>query len=70
MAKSSGVEYCDICDRERIRIALDSQDGFAARFQYLSLPLSEAEQATFFAKWGDDIQSMISSQFDRMQKKS
>ena len=67
-AKDCGMEYCDIFDRERIRIALDSPDGFAARFQYLNLPMSKSEQVTFFAKWGDDIQSIISSQFDRMQK--
>lgn len=54
---------CDIFDRERIRIALDSSDGFAARFQYLGVPLSEAEQATFFAKWGSDIQGLILNNF-------
>ena len=45
-----------VFDQERIRIVLDSADGFSIRFQYLQIPLSEAEQATFFAKWGDDIQ--------------
>jgi hypothetical protein len=58
-ARSKGVTYCDIFDRERLRILLDSADGFAIRFQYLSIPLSEAEQATFFAKWGDDIERRV-----------
>jgi len=67
-AHSRGVTYCDILDRERLRIILDSPDGFSIRFQYLNIPLSEAEQATFFAKWGDDIQSVISVGFSRLEK--
>ncbi len=31
------------------------------------LPLSEAEQASFFARWGDDIQSVISTGFQRIE---
>ena len=68
IAKESNFIYCDILDRERIRIALDSADGFSIRFQYLMIPLSETEQASFFAKWGDDIQSVISSGFQRIEK--
>ena len=67
-AKAAQFTYCDIFDRERIRIILDSPDGFSIRFQYLGLPLSEAEQASFFAKWGDDIQSVVSTGFQRIEK--
>ena len=68
--RATGIGFmdCEIFDRERLRIALDSPDGFAARFQYLGLPLSEAEQASFFAKWGDDIQSMVSTGFQRLER--
>jgi hypothetical protein len=62
-ARAAGFSYCDVFDRERLRIALDSPDGFAIRYQYLQIPLSEAEQAAFFARWGDDIQSVISTGF-------
>ena len=65
-AKSSGLKHCEIFDRERLRIALDSPDGFSTRFQYLNIPLSEEEQASFFARWGDDIQSVISTGFERV----
>src|SRR6266446_1401412 len=68
-AKKQGFRFCDVMDRERLRIALDSPDGFAFRFQYLGLPLSEAEQASFFAKWGDDINSIISSGLLRLEQK-
>lgn len=36
-ANSKGIEVLDLFDRERIRIALDGTDGFAARHQYLSI---------------------------------
>ena len=49
-ATDKGMFLCDIFDRERIRAILDSPDGFSARYQYLQITLSEAEQATFFAR--------------------
>ncbi len=66
-AKKAGIFYCDILDRERIRICLDSPDGLSIRFQYLNISLSEEEQASFFARWGDDIQSVISSGFQKIE---
>jgi hypothetical protein len=66
-AKQLGFLFCEILDRERLRIALDSPDGFSIRFQYLNIPLSEEEQASFFARWGDDIQSVISTGFQRVE---
>lgn len=68
LARNNNVIHCDIFDRERIRILLDSPDGFSIRFQYLSIPLSEAEQASFFARWGDDIQQIISNGFKNIEK--
>lgn len=67
-ARAAGLSYCDVFDRERLRIALDSPDGFAIRYQYLQIPLSEAEQAAFFARWGDDIQSVISTGFQDLHR--
>jgi hypothetical protein len=67
-AKSKGIAYAEVFDRERIRISLDSPDGLGIRFQYLKIPLSEAEQAAFFARWGDDIQGVISDGFVRIQR--
>jgi hypothetical protein len=69
LAIGAGLMDCDIYDRERIRLALDMPDGLAARFQYLQIPMSEAEQASFFARWGDDIQSVISTGFGRLETK-
>lgn len=68
-AKGKGITHCDIYDRERIRIALDSLDGLAARYQYLGLKLSDAEQQAFFNRWGDDIQTMISNRFSDVDTK-
>lgn len=66
-AKVKGFSYSEIFDRERLRIALDSPDGLSIRFQHLGIPLSAEEQASFFAKWGDDIQSVISTGFQRIE---
>lgn len=66
-AKKEGLSYCEILDRERLRISLDSPDGFSIRYQYLGLSLSDEEQASFFAKWGDDIQSVIATGFQKLE---
>lgn len=49
-ARRLGIEHCDILDRERLRIELDSPSGFFIRFQYLAIPLSGAEQTSFLAR--------------------
>lgn len=66
-ARRAGILFCEVLDRERLRLTLDTPDGFAIRFQYLNIALSEEEQASFFARWGDDIQSVISTGFQRVE---
>ena len=68
-ARDKGIYLCDIYDRERLRIILDSPDGFAIRYQYLGISLSEAEQAAFFTKWGDTLQDFISQSFESVGDK-
>ncbi|MCP1854232.1 MULTISPECIES: hypothetical protein [unclassified Bradyrhizobium] len=55
------VSYCEILDRERLRIILDSNRGYAIRLRYLDIPLSDAEQKDFFSAWADGITSLIGS---------
>jgi hypothetical protein len=59
MAYGRGVNYCEILDRERLRIILDSNRGYAIRFRYLDISLSDAEQKDFFSAWADGITSLI-----------
>jgi hypothetical protein len=68
-AREKGLSHVDIYYRERMRIALDSPAGLAFRFQYLSIPLSEAEQATFFAMFGSQLEELILRQFSAVDKK-
>lgn len=68
-AKSNGIEHCDIFDREHLRIVLDAPDGLSVRYQFLQIPLSDAEQAAFFGKWGTDLQSLISQSFESVEKR-
>jgi len=67
-AKASGLAHCEVIDRERMRLVLDGADGLSIRFQALGMPMSEAEQATFFARWGDDIQNVIVDGFGEIKK--
>lgn len=60
-AYAKGIDYCDIFDRERTRIVLDSNRGYAIRFRYLDIPLSDAEQKDFFGAWADEINLAIGS---------
>lgn len=69
-----GIAVVDVVDRERIRIALDSTDGLTARYQYLGIRLSDAEQAAFFARWGRQVEqlttgsaSVLSARLDRLE---
>jgi hypothetical protein len=67
-ARIKGVTHCEIVDRERLRIELDAPGGFFIRFQYLAIPLSEAEQASFLARYGDRIQEVVSTGFQRIER--
>jgi len=69
MARKKGLSDCEIYDRERLRIALDHPDGFYIRFEYLRIPLNESDQISFFTRWGDDIQSVISTGFIKLENK-
>jgi len=61
LSYKNGIGFCDIFDRERMRIVLDSNRGYAIRFRYLDIPLSDAEQKDFFGAWADEINSAIGS---------
>jgi hypothetical protein len=67
-ATKKGLSTVEIVDRERMRILLDSPRGLAYRFQYLDLPLSSAEQATFFNEFGSELQSLMTQRFERVDQ--
>lgn len=59
----------EIVDREQMRLALDSAEGLAARYQFLQISLSEAEQASFFARWGADLESLVATSFAAVEER-
>ena len=67
-ARAKGFSICDILDRERLRIALDQPSGFFIRFEHLRIPLSEAEQASFLAQYGEGIQAVVTTGFQRVEE--
>lgn len=68
LCRDAGILQCEIFDRERCRVMLDSPDGFAIRMQVLGLPMTETEQITFFSRWGDGIQSVIATGFTGVEQ--
>ena len=67
-AKTASVEHCDVLDRERLRIELDAPGGFFVRYQHLGIPMSDAEQASFLSKYGTQIQEVVSTGFQKVEK--
>jgi len=67
--KEKNVTFIDIYWRERIRIALDNPEGLAIRFQYLGLKLSDAEQTSFFSRFGNDLEKLVTGRFDSIERK-
>jgi hypothetical protein len=67
-----GVTHTDVYWRERIRLALDSPEGLALRYQYLEVELSASEQASFFSRFGRDLEALVTQQFrsveDRLKR--
>lgn len=68
-AISKGVSFVEIYWRERIRLVLDTPDGFAFRYQFLSIKLSDAEQSSFFSRFGKDLEELVTGGFNRLEKK-
>lgn len=64
-----GLSFVDIYWRERIRHILDSPEGLAIRYQYLAISLSEAEQASFFSRFGTDLEHLVRGGFDSIERK-
>ena len=46
-ARKAGIGHCDILDRERLRIELDSPAGFFIRFQHLTIPSPRPSKRAF-----------------------
>ena len=60
-AYAANVSLCEIFDRERIRLMLDCNTGYAIRQRHLAISLSDAEQKDFFDRWGSQLQRMMST---------
>lgn len=69
LAREQEMTHVDVYWRERMRILLDSPEGLAARFQFLALPLSEAEQAAFFGRFGNDLETLVRGRFDDLSSR-
>jgi hypothetical protein len=64
LARGKGLALVDVYWRERLRQALDSPEGLAYRYQYLAIAMSEAEQTTFFNRFGSELHEAITRQHE------
>lgn len=58
-ASEKGMKHVDLFYRDRMRVLLDSPEGYATRLSFLDIPLSDAEQKDFFSRFGSEIQDLI-----------
>lgn len=63
------VTFVDVYWRERVRISLDSPEGLSTRFQLLGIELSQAEQASFFSRFGADLNQLIQGRMGTLEKR-
>lgn len=69
VARGKGIESVDLFWRERIRLLLDSPEGYGIRLTYLDIPLSDAEQKVFFSKFGQDLHKLITGRLDSVEER-
>jgi hypothetical protein len=68
-ARGEGMEVVEVFNREALRLVLDSPRGLGLRFQHLGIPLSEAEQQSFFAEYGDALQRVVQEGFGAIDER-
>ncbi len=68
-AGRQGIRQSEILGRERLRILLDGAAGLGLRYRYLNIPLSEAEQAAFFERFGPQLERLMLNQFDHVDER-
>lgn len=68
-ASAKGAVQVEIYWRERIRVLLDSPEGYAIRLSFLDIPLSDAEQKVFFSRFGKELQALISGKLESVENR-
>ena len=61
-AKALGIQHVAIYDRNLLCSTLNSTRGLIYRWQFLGIPLSDAEQKSFFEEFGAGIQNLLHRQ--------
>ena len=70
LISSKAGKLCLIYHRERIRVALDSPQGFGLRLAHLRIPLSPEEQFAYFTSSKDDVATALFVQARAIEKLS
>jgi hypothetical protein len=69
LAKEKGIGHIELFYRERLRLTLDSVDGWGYRLQFLEIPMSMEEQHTFIGRFGSRLESLLEQQRTEVNEK-
>ena len=61
-AKGKGIGHVDIFNRERMRLVLDSIEGWGYRLQFLEIEMTREEQLAFIERYGSRLESLLEKQ--------
>ncbi len=64
------IIHCEIFDRERIRLFLDSNRGYAIRLRYLGISMNDAEQLDFFGALADNLNATFGAGISTLERTS
>ena len=68
-AKHKDIGYIDVFARERMRLVLDSTEGWGYRLQFLDIPMRKEEQLAFIERYGSRLELLIEEQKEDIDRK-
>jgi hypothetical protein len=68
-AKENGIGHVEVFIRERMRLVLDSTEGWGCRVQFLDIEMSKEEQAAFIDKYGARLELLMEKQKQELNEK-
>lgn len=61
-AKGKGIGHVEIFIRERLRLVLDSIEGWGYRLQFLEIEMTREEQLAFIERFGARLEALLEKQ--------
>lgn len=68
-AKGKGLSHVAVFIRERLRLALDSVEGWGYRLQFLDIEMTREEQLAFIERFGARLERMLEKQREELAER-